>query len=414
MRRALTRDVALPFAIALFVRLALALTLPVEPDWDGVIYRDAGEEIARGEGYTRHALDARNPRVPTAFYPVGYPAVIALTRLLGGQERADLVVQSIASALIVPVAYLLARRVRGRRAGRVAAYLAALLPGSVFLSVTWLAEPLVALGVGVAMLPIAYARRRQRLRALAIAGVVLGLTTYLRATSLVIAVLVGVGLGFAAPRAVGLRARLVRAGIAGAIATTCAIAPLVPWAVRNAYALGAPVLVSTNGATNLLIGTLNEGGFERLPPELYCGELLLREVARDACLQRHALRRIRAAPLDWLARGALKVVHTFAYESAPAQVLASSLRRVSEARRERVALHTLALTRLGWATLLLCAVPGAKRAWRRRGVAPVILLAPIVALAVLHFVYIGGDRYHAAVTPMFIVLAAIGVVPKRP
>lgn len=410
MRRALSRDVALPFFLALLVRLVLALNAPVVPDWDGYIYRDAGVEIAAGQGYTRHALDARNPRVPSAFYPVGMPAVIALVRLLGGAERSDLVLQSLAGALLVPVAYFLARRAAHRRAGRIAAYLAAFYPGSILLSATWLAEPLVALGVGLAMLPLAWARRRRRVRALVVAGLVLGLTTYLRATSLIIAVFVAAALALTSH---GAKARLRSLVLYGAVLVGSAVLPLVPWAVRNAYALGSPVLVSTNGGTNLLIGALNEGGFERLPPELYCTELLLHEVRRDRCLNAHAMRLIRRAPIDWLARGALKVVHTFAYESAPAQIFGSSLREVSEATRERVALRALALTRLGWAFLLLLAVPGAQRVWRRRGAMPATLLAPIVGLAVLHFVYIGGDRYHSAVAPMFVVLAAIGVTRPR-
>ena len=397
--------------LALTVPLVFSLSLSVVPDWDGIIYHDAGVEIARGEGYTRHALDARNPRVPSAFYPVGLPAVFALIRVLGGGLRSDLVMQSIAGALLVPVAYLLARRARGRRAGRLAAYLAALYPGSVFLSATWLAEPLVALGVGLALLPVAWAHRNARTRALIIAGVILGLTSYLRATSLVIAALIGLGLGVGVKP---LRAKLRAMVLLCALTTLAAIAPLVPWAIRNAYALGSPVLVSTNGGTNLLIGTLNEGGFERLPPELYCGELLLDEVARDRCLSAHAMRRIKAAPVDWLARGVLKTIHTFAYESAPAQIISTSMRNVSDATRARITLYTLALDRLGWAFLLLMAVPGAKRVWRRRGVMPVLLFAPVLALAALHFVYIGGDRYHAAVAPMFIVLAAVGLVPKRP
>jgi 4-amino-4-deoxy-L-arabinose transferase-like glycosyltransferase len=410
MRRALSRDVALPFFLALAVRLVLALNAPVVPDWDGYIYRDAGVEIAAGKGYTRHALDARNPSVPSAFYPVGMPAVIALVRLLGGAERSDLVLQSLAGALLVPVCYLLARRAAGRRAGRIAAYLAAFYPGSVLLSATWLAEPLVALGVATAMLPIAWSRRRHRVRALVLAGLLLGLTTYLRATSLIIAVFIAMALALTSH---GIKARARSLALYGAVLVGAAIVPLVPWAIRNAYALGSPVLVSTNGGTNLLIGTLNEGGFERLPPELYCNELLLREVARDRCLNAHAVRIIRRAPLDWLARGALKVVHTFAYESAPAQIFGSSLRRVSDATRERVSLHALALTRIGWAFLLLFAVPGAQRVFRRRGVMPATLLAPILGLAVLHFVFIGGDRYHSAVAPMFVALAAIGLTRPR-
>jgi hypothetical protein len=45
---------------------------------------------------------------------------------------------------------------------------------------------------------------------------------------------------------------------------------------------------------------------------------------------------------------------------------------------------------------------------RSAGTMRAVLFAPIGAIAVLHTVYLGGDRYHAAVAPMLLALAGIG------
>jgi hypothetical protein len=42
-----------------------------------------------------------------------------------------------------------------------------------------------------------------------------------------------------------------------------------------------------------------------------------------------------------------------------------------------------------------------------------VVLAPILALALIHFVYIGGDRYHVAVAPMILALAGVALAAVR-
>ena len=51
---------------------------------------------------------------------------------------------------------------------------------------------------------------------------------------------------------------------------------------------------------------------------------------------------------------------------------------------------------------------------RRCAGAPLqVVLAPILALALIHFVYIGGDRYHVAVAPMILALAGVALAAVR-
>ncbi|HEX5660791.1 MAG TPA: hypothetical protein VFX59_26540 [Polyangiales bacterium] len=388
------------------MRLVLIPLTPAVPSWDGVIYVRAAEQLARGEGYTQRILHEANSPRPTAFYPVGFPAVLAGVRLLGGSLLADRLLQVAASSAMVPIAYLLARRTRHRRAGRAAAWAAALWPAGIFLSATWLAEPVFALGVGLSLLPYAYARRRQAPYALAIAALGLGLVAYLRASSLPMIALIGLAAGYRPREPLPRRALL--ALTSAAIVTLIAIVPLAPWAYRNWRLLGAPVLVSTNGGVNLLLGTRGEGGFVALDAKEPCKNDPLREVERDRCYGQRAREAIEQEPLAWAGRGLIKLAHTFGHESAMAQCFGEGLTLPAESKTAW-RLWALGLCRVGYLPLLAAAFAGGWQVARRGSLRMrAILFAPPLALAALHVVYLGGDRYHAAVAPMLLALAGIG------
>jgi 4-amino-4-deoxy-L-arabinose transferase-like glycosyltransferase len=404
-RRGYVRQLAVPVVTALALRLTTALLWPLVPSWDGAIYARAAAQLARGEGYTQRILGL-DRATPTAFYPVGYPAMLSAVRRLGGDLRSDLVLQSAIGTSLVPVAYVLARRTAGRRAGQMSAWVAALWPGAILLSATWLAEPLFALGAGLALLPVAYARRRQRARALALSALLLGAVAYVRPSALPIAVFVGASAALAWSREPRRPRAWVAAVRCGALCGALACLPLAPWALRNTAQLGSPVLVSTNGGLNLLIGALADGSFRRPEPNP-CPDGL-HELARERCYTEHALREIRRAPLAWLGRGLHKLWHTFGHESAPAQCFVHALQLPPE-DKTRLSSSVLGVCRLGWLVLLVGAVTGALHVARERPpIMRALLFAPVLALAALHFVYVGGDRYHAAVMPLIAALAGVG------
>lgn len=385
---------------------------PTEPTWDGVIYVRAAEQLARGEGYTLRILGEDNPPRPTAFYPVGFPGLLALVRMVGGGLPADTLLQIFFSTSLVPLAYLFARRARSRSAGLSAAWLAALWPGGIFLSSTWLAEPAFAFGAGASLLPLAYARRRKRLHALVFAALGLGTVAFLRASSLPMVLCLGIALGYDATRS-GSTVRRVLSGVAlGAVLTAIACLPLAPWAYRNLEKLGAPVLVSTNGGVNLLLGARGDGSYTTVTEDEPCKREPLREVARDHCYQQEALALIARDPLGFGARALLKLAHTFGHDSAPAQCFSEGL-LLAPGLRETWRLWSLGISRVSWLLILASAFSGA-RYLIARGPSRMraLLLAPIAALALLHMAYLGGDRYHAAVSPMVLALAAIALAKR--
>jgi hypothetical protein len=367
--------------------VGLVLALPVRPRWDGAIYARAAVELAEGRGYTWRVLREGAPPIPTAFYPVGFPAWLAGLRLAHVDA---LLAQAVLGALLVPIAWFLARRVGGARAGAIAAWLAALWPGGVLFSISWLAEPLFSVLAGAAVTTVLAARRRRSLAAWSLAGVVLGLAAWVRPTALPIAGLLG-----------WVRGRTRGAVVMLAIALAC----LAPWIVRNQRALGATL--STNAGFNLLLGTMGRGAFGEVPPALDCDPALA-EADKDRCRVGLAIARIEADPIAWLGRGALKLADTFGHESTPGFYLGDAALRGDPAMLRTIA---LVVSEPAWIAIAIAAAVGAWCTRRRRSTHA--LLAPIAALALLHFVFIGGDRYHADVAPMILALAGVGLARVR-
>jgi 4-amino-4-deoxy-L-arabinose transferase-like glycosyltransferase len=392
------------------VRFALLWWLPVGPTWDGAVYAHAADRMAEGESYTLYALDPLAPHDPTAFYPVGMAALLVPLRWLGGGHTLDPIVQILFGVALVPVVGLLGRRARGARVGRIAAWIAALWPGAILFSLSWMTEPLFTLLVTSASLVVLMQRRGHRVRGVVLAGIALGLGTYLRPVALPILLLLAGGVGLAAGSTWGARLREgARLGGMGLLAAACVIAP---WSIAASLALGGPVLMSTNGGANLLIGTVGEGEFAPIPDAVDCH--VEGELAADRCRAERALERIAAAPFDAVARGVLKLVHTFGHESAPAQMWARSLRTSDPEVRRTARLASLALTRSSWSLLLVAAAVGAGLLARRRfGVLQPALAAPIVGIAITHAVMLSGDRYHAPALGTMAVLAAIAIASLR-
>jgi 4-amino-4-deoxy-L-arabinose transferase-like glycosyltransferase len=225
-----------------------------------------------------------------------------------------------------------------------------------------------------------------------------------RPTALAIAPFVGAAVGGSRPT------HKLTAAISGSVvALVVACLPLVPWAVRNQHALYAPVLVSTNAGYNLLLGTIGDGSYERLEPAFDC-PAGASEIALDRCRRERALSRIVRAPIAWLGRGALKLLYTFGHESAPAQLLAAQ----SSQQARAFAPIALVCSRAFWPPFLALAIVGARRAVRRRARMRLLLLTcPIAGTLALHFVFIGGDRYHMPLAPFLAALAGYGALHVR-
>lgn len=221
---------------------------PVGPH-DPFFYLDYAQRIAEGGGYSY-----RNGE-PTAYYPVGYPAVLGAvawlvqhTPLSNDVPLWGGVANALFGAATVGVIGVVTARLVGRAAGIAAALLLACFPGQIFYSATLLSEPLFGLVLVLALFALVPpAGVELRTRRVLLAGVLLGAATLTRPLALLIVPLVGIAWWVA-------RWGWARVWRATILMTAGAAFLLVPWTVRNWVRMGEPVPISTNTGDNLCIG----------------------------------------------------------------------------------------------------------------------------------------------------------------
>ena len=247
------RWLALILVVATAVRIAWVLYAARAPQelHDPFFYMLYAERIASGVGYT--TLDG----LPTAYYPVGYPAtlggVFALLKHTFLPENYVMAAASfnvVLGVATVALAYAVAQRLFDATVGLVTALVLALFPNLVYHTAAPLTETLFNFTVMASLLMLFSMDWRQRnleTWRLAAFGVLLGYSGLVRPISLpflgiLLVVLLAAGYGWR------------RALQHTAIATIAAFAVILPWAVRNVIVMDAPVLISTNLGDDLCMG----------------------------------------------------------------------------------------------------------------------------------------------------------------
>ena len=395
-------------AVGFALRLAWCIYATRRPETfgDPFAYLNHAEDIARGDGYRTFFVG-----VPTAYYPVGYPALLggALWFVHGVADAAT--TSGIAAAVniaaglgTIVLVHAMGRAVAGERVARIAALIVAVFPGLVLYSaaahyesvlaalvalVAWL-----AVGRGVDVVP-----SWPRLVAL---GAALGAATLVRP------IVAPFGLVLLIVwRRVGWRRSLAATAVVAAVAAVV----LVPWSVRSTRAMGDLVLVSTNTGDNLCIGhsSFSRGhyhgleetcwqGFDDLPADRL-------EVERDQENTRRALIFARDHPrreVVLLFRKAYYLVEhdhegLLAVESYGAEPFLDSAVRSTL----RVAADVF------WYAVAGAAAVGGWLAWRRHDVPSRIVIGFVAVLLGTPLLFFGGARFHVPAAPLIALLAAI-------
>jgi 4-amino-4-deoxy-L-arabinose transferase-like glycosyltransferase len=182
--------------------------------------------------------------LPTAYRAPGFPAMLAATHVLLGDDLSSArLVQVLVGAAIVVLVGVLALQVWGPRTALVAAALAAVSPALVVFNASLISEPLfTALVLGALACALHARHRGGRITWAAAAGALAGAAALTRPEGLAIAV--GVALCVGRPRR------------AQAVALLATVACVAPWTIRNAIVLHTFVPVSTETG-NTLAGTYN-------------------------------------------------------------------------------------------------------------------------------------------------------------
>jgi 4-amino-4-deoxy-L-arabinose transferase-like glycosyltransferase len=267
---------------------------------DPGLYRLLASGLADLDGYELEGA-------PTAYYPVGYPAVLGAVFWLGGLVGIDgaggetflvAALNVLAGTAAVLLAFVLGRRTAGAWAGIVAAAIVAVAPNLVFHSALALSETVfvtVALAAAVVLAGASWQDGPGR-RLLVAAGALLGAAALVRPVAVPVVALLPL-VWFAA--GFGWRRALRDVAVVGLTAALV----IAPWTVRNAVRLDTFVPISTNTGDNLCMSRQPgaNGGF-LLTEHCFGGpalEGLVRpeyELARDRQARRLGLEFIREHP----------------------------------------------------------------------------------------------------------------------
>jgi hypothetical protein len=301
-RRAVAHRLFVPIclAAALLLRLGWILAVDARPIDDFSWYYDRAVGLAQGEGLTVKG-------VPTAYWPVGYPLMLAALFVVTGPS---LLAAKLLNLLLAMAIVWYSYRVAGRlfaseAASRLALLLVAFHPNHIaYTSLTASETPFLFLMLLGLLLLL---RRKGRPGTALLAGAVFGLGCLTKPTMLFVP---------ATFFALSLLARFRWRTVARLGLVYAALALVVlPWTLRNYRVFGRPLFVVTSGGINLLIGNnpLATGGYGGVDPET---EALVDsrkdELAREDAARAIARRYIIEHPWRTIGRMPAKLWHLYA------------------------------------------------------------------------------------------------------
>jgi len=230
------------FAVFILVRLALVFLVPVIPESDGAWYLERATILhLRGE-YSERGI-------PTAYWPVGYPAFLAgIFAFTGPSLLAVKLANVVLAGASFWLLYVLAIRLSGNiQVAGLTVLLFTLHINGVGYTPLVLTEVLyVALLLGSAVFLIG----SERAWRLVGGGLILGLATLVKTQTIILApffALLCLLDGFSLHSFKTAAGRAVLVGLV-------ALLVVLPWSFRNYNVFGSFVLVSTNGGMTLLTG----------------------------------------------------------------------------------------------------------------------------------------------------------------
>jgi 4-amino-4-deoxy-L-arabinose transferase-like glycosyltransferase len=399
--------IALIVTLGFILRLAWAAYSQWEPlpDDDAFRYHFSARSLAEGAGYV-HLNGA-----PTAFWPPGYPLLLAAAyRVFGTSIEVAQLLNVALGAATVWLVYLIGRRTLGEQPAAVGAALVAAFPSLIFFTAVTLSEiafTFFALaGVYLLILEAQSPNPRPAMRLLVAAGLVLGFASLVRGQALLLPLVL---LPF------WLRSGAKTAALERVIAVAFGIALIVaPWTVRNAVQLGAPVLISTNAGVDFWIGhnesapgDFGASGGERLVlryPELS-------SVAREVHVNNEGFREgIEYAITHPREELVLPLKKLFWLYYSDEEALKWNEGHGGQSFLDgRVRAGLLTLSNVYYFAVLVLAFAGA-RLWLSRRPGPLLLVSLVLYWTFVHLVFFGDPRFHAPMVPVIALLAAPALV----
>jgi 4-amino-4-deoxy-L-arabinose transferase-like glycosyltransferase len=409
--------------LALILRVGWAFVVETGVRTEGLLdasfYYHSARHLSEGRGF----LTMRG--VPTAFFPPGYSLTLAGAFLLTGGPGylVPSLVNALAGTLTVWITYALGARAYGVRVGLVAGAILATWPSHVYATSATMSDTLftalMAAVVHQFYLLETSPESDRPLRWLAL-GALLGYASLVRGAALVFVGVLGVVLVFdrGLCRPAGVRAGLLVVALAAVI---------LPWTLRNQATMGAPILLSSDGAW-AFFNAHNEradGGqsfaidrhrIETLGRHLVYERTIESEVELERLQMRYATRYMLTHPLDELRQVPLRIYAMHTSDDWPLRWIGRRTFHEAPKGREIDILspgvdpwlgpianaYYFAVLPLGLLGLAMSLAPSHRRAW-------------IVPLTFLYFhalhglLFFGMPRFHAPLLPQLALGAGIAI-----
>ena len=377
-------------SLALLLRLAWALAVPVVPVSDSVAYDTFAQNIAAGNGY------GWTPGEPSAYWPVGTAALYSALYLAFGHSYAPIVALNIAiGVLIVGLTMSLARQWSDELTSFLAGLLLSIWPSLIQFTTILASELLFLFFVLVATWCAELAKARPLPRSL-LSGLALAAASYIRPISLLL-------VPFLFLRALIRDKRISTFLLCCIVAGLSMFAALLPWSLRNMRVFEHFVLVSTNGGANFWMGNNPDttGGYMPLP-DLGIGN----EAEQDRAFNKLAIAYIREKPLQFLSRTVLKALKLHDRETI-------GIVWNRQGIVERYGNRAVSIAKLGsnlyWYLVLALGLLGAILELKRKPLHLSIAFPPLYFWAyfiLVHCVTVVNDRYHFPSIPFIAIFAA--------
>ena len=393
--------------VMIISRLALILLIEVEPTSDmGWYYQRAIGLFETGQ-YQENG-------VPTAFWPVGYPAFLAGVMVLGGPsvltaQLANLALSVIGALLLYG---LCIRNFGSPRIATVAVCLLAAYPNHMGYSLGLYTEPLyTALLLLVWMLT----KPDARISSIVVAGVVAGLATLVKAQMLLLAPLLIFILSMR-----GWTQRDVIIALRNAmLASAVMVVTIAPWTLRNYQVLGAFIPVSTNGGMSLLAGNNPSMTFDLRtdyndsdPIFFFFYFSVVDQVAADQRAREAAWRWISENPMKFVSLMPKKLIRLWLPDGESEWNLQRGFANYEKWQRE---IRTARVINQIYYSLLLAGfIFALTRCVRLREPQTLAIPLAILYFTMLSLVFSGQSRYHAPLMPLVIIYAAWTLAWTRP
>ena len=406
-------DVALLLGIAVgaaVLRLAWVFrseTFPVE-GMDMLFYDERAQRLAAGFGYS---YQAGAEGIPTGLFPPGYPFALAgVYKLFGTSLEAGQVFNVVISVVLVLATYLLARLALGRTEAILAAMLWAVFPSQIIWTSLLMPELLFALAVTSSMIFVYVSSKAETTRsqflAIAVAGTLAGAAILMKGQAIGLFLVVAVWL---------ILLRHPGALRKAALFALLMVLVLVPWSVRNAVSLNAPVLVSTNIGWNAVIGhhDLADGGFwSPAGAKIFDRYILIPnpkgQIKRNQLGVRLAWEWARSHPKEELNLVRRKVL--ILWEDDDDAVSWQELGAVPKFMGNGERAFLTKTSNYFYYGILAAAGVGLVDGLRRRSSWALLVVLMAFYWTAFHVLFFAANRYHYPLAPMLSITAAMGLL----